>query len=103
MAFGVTPSSGSAPYLFNLTLSDNSLITSGIYNFVFLASSASPSCPLTGVGSSQPATAAFLLSTGTASVQNTVGAGLCVTYTAQIVNPLTNEIMSQSSVNVSNI
>ena len=103
MAFTVTPTSGVAPYVLYLELSDKVGIDQGFYYATFKSSPSANPCPLIDTGNQNSQIASQLIDTGSAVVTGTVEPGLCRTYTFAIRDSATNAIISQQAVSVSNI
>ena len=103
MAFAVTPTSGAAPYLLTASFAEQHLINGMVYVLRVRSSTEVGVCPLVGFTLNPTFWATNLLENGSQSVLNNVPSGSCRTTTLQIVELSSNTIVSQMSVNVSNV
>lgn len=103
MAFNVTPTSGAPPYVLSATFAEQYLIDGVRYLLRARNSTSTGVCPTVGTTMAPAEYAEQLLSVGTYTIIGPVASGSCRTTTLQIVNVLTGAVVSESSVNVSNI
>lgn len=103
MAFNVTPTSGAPPYMLSATFAEKHLIDGVQYVLRARNSTGTEVCPTVGTTMAPPEYAEQLLSVGTYEIIGPVASGSCRTTTLQIVDVLSNTVVSQQSVYVSNI
>lgn len=105
MAFTVTPTSGSAPYLFEAEILNSVGIDWGLYNAHLYADVATGSCPAPRVaGTDQQAAAMSLVNTGEYLLPgNSVPSGDCRVYNLVIRDTMTGDIIDSSDVSIDNV
>lgn len=104
MAFTVTPTSGSAPYVLSATFGNKDSIDNVDYALELRTSVLVGSC-FVGVATGNPiaGAASSLLNTGVSSVTGSVPAGSCRTYSLIIRDLSNNSILASQNVNVNNV
>lgn len=104
VGLSVVPTSGEAPYLLTASFTEIAFINNVLYRLEVRISQDTAACPpFTSSGSRSVPIETALLSTGEFVITNNVVAGSCRTYSVLIRNLITDTIVSQSSVSVSNI
>lgn len=102
MAFTVTPTSGSAPYLLEANVSNSVGINNVDYSAELLSSVLTGSCPTSGA-TPIPGAGIVLATSGqyTANTNTTVGS--CRVFQLVIRNVATNAVVASQTVNVNNL
>ncbi len=105
MAFSVTPTSGNAPYVFTANISNKANLMPGYYSLEFRGVGAVGSCPSDGIpGNNIPLAVEQIMATNSyTQVSPNVMPGACRVSTLIIRDLKTNSIVSQSTVQVSNL
>lgn len=105
MAFTVTPTSGSAPYLFEAEILNSVAIDLGVYSAHFYGSTDIGSCPSpTTSGTDQQNIAQALVNVGSyQQVGNSVPAGSCRVHNLVIREIATGNIVASSSLSIDNV
>ena len=105
MAFTVTPSSGSAPYLYEAEFSNRFGLDAGFYSAHIYADVAVGSCPAPRTaGTDQQSFAQALVSTGEyLQTVNSVPAGSCRVYNLVIRDKTSGDIVASSPVTIDNV
>ena len=104
MAFSVSPTSGSAPYVLEADFENRLGFDTGTYGLFVYATTTAGSCPpLVTTGTNIDAAATALLDVGSYSTTTTVPAGSCRTFSLVIKNLATSDVVGSSIVSVSNL
>ena len=105
MAFTVTPTSGSAPYLFEAEILNSVGIDWGLYTAHLYADVATGSCPAPRTqGTDQQAAAMSLVNTGEYLLpSNSVPSGDCRVYNFVIREVASGDIVASSDVSIDNV
>lgn len=103
MAFTVTPTSGDAPYVYNVSF-ENAGNFGSEYSFEYANVMNVGECATDyTLGTNLPATAATLLATGTSSSGTSVPSGSCRSAFARIRRLSDNVVISGSIANIDNV
>lgn len=103
-AFSVTPTSGSAPYLYTASFENAQNIDFVNYGLEFRSGTSSDACP-TGVqsGSSAMSAAVQLVTTGEFSTPNSVPSGSCRTVSLILRDLTSGDIITSMNVQIDNL
>mgnify|MGYP001143772445 CR=1 FL=1 len=104
MAFSVTPTSGVAPYQFNVEIDNVGEIDNVSFVAEFRQAGQTCSCPISGMSGTNISSAAnALVSNGVYASGTSVSSGQCRAYTFFIKRLADDVIVSESTVFVSNV